>query len=317
MKRGRLPLTALRSFEAAGRHLSFSRAADELFVSQAAISRQIRELESLLAKPLFERLHRKVVLTETGTRLLDQLTTSFDAIDRRLDEIMAAGAPDTVKISVEPSLAACWLIPRLEMFRRLYPEIDVLIDVDPRIIDFHGHGAELAIRFSARNTSWPDTDAELLAEVFDTPVLSPALLQSGTALSAPEDLRQHVLLHEETRHYWDRWFKAAGAPDSFVPARGPLLADMALVLQAALRGHGVALGCMLLAEDDLASGALVMPFETRIASGAYWLAGRDLKTLSEPASRFAEWIRAEFRKSVASTTRPKIDAATPGPKIIA
>ncbi|TIW71006.1 MAG: LysR family transcriptional regulator, partial [Mesorhizobium sp.] len=110
MKRGRLPLTALRSFEAAGRHLSFSRAAEELFVSQAAISRQIRELEAFLRQPLFHRLHRRVELTDAGQRLLDRLVRSFDDIDRVLSDLAASPAQSVVRVSVEPSLAAVWLV---------------------------------------------------------------------------------------------------------------------------------------------------------------------------------------------------------------
>lgn len=296
MKRGRLPLTALRSFEAAGRLLSFSRAAEELFVSQAAISRQIRELEITLKTPLFLRLHRKVELTETGHQLLGQLTRSFDAVDAAVSEILRASGPPTVRVSVEPALASSWLIPKLDRFRQLHPDIDVLIDVNPRIVDFHGGGPEIALRYSAQSTSWPDTDAERLRQLFDTPVLSASLARSGPTLVTPQDLRKYTLLHEENRRYWEKWFEKAGAPKSDAPARGPQLADMALVLQAALRGHGVALGCLFLAHDDLASGALVQPFETRIEAGAYWLAARNLKTLSEPATRFADWVRAEFKR---------------------
>ena len=296
VKRGRLPLTALRSFEAAGRLRSFSRAAEELFVSQAAISRQIRELETTLKTPLFLRLHRKVELTETGHRLLGQLTRSFDAVDAAVSEILQASGPPTVRVSVEPALASSWLIPRLDRFRQLHPDIDVLIDVNPRIVDFHGGGPEIALRYSAQSTSWPDTDAERLRQLFDTPVLSASLARSGPPLTTPQDLRKYTLLHEENRRYWEKWFEKAGAPERDAPARGPQLADMALVLQAALRGHGVALGCLFLAHDDLASGALVRPFETKIGAGAYWMAARNLKALSEPAARFADWVRAEFEK---------------------
>src|SRR4029079_13568189 len=121
VKRGRLPLTALRSFEAAGRQLSFSRTAEELFVSQAAISRQIRELEALIGKPLFERLHRKVELTETGQALLGQLTASFDRIAPRLAEIVSKPAQSPLRVSVEPSFAGEFLIQRLNSFRQQYP----------------------------------------------------------------------------------------------------------------------------------------------------------------------------------------------------
>jgi LysR family glycine cleavage system transcriptional activator len=297
MKRGRLPLTALRSFEAAGRHLSFSRAAEELFVSQAAISRQVRELELFLRQPLFYRHHRRVELTDTGHRLLDQLVRSFDDIDGLLSELVATPAQPVVCISVEPSLAASWLVPRLNRFRQLRPDIDISLDVDPRLIEFRSDQAELALRFSAHSTSWPRSEAERLAPVIDSPVLSPALSASGFALESPVDLRRHTLLHEENRQGWARWFEAAGVSADAIPERGPLLADASLSKQAAVLGHGVALGDLLLVKEELATGALIKPFDINVVCGAYWLVARSLRNLSEPAAAFADWIRSEFAES--------------------
>lgn len=297
MKRGRLPLTALRSFEAAGRHLSFSRAAEELFVSQAAISRQIRELETFLRQPLFERHHRRVELTDAGRRLLAQLVKSFDDIDRLLSELVAVPAQSVVRVSVEPSLASVWLVPRLNRFRQLRPDIDVSLEVDPRLIEFRSDQPELALRFSAHAISWPRSQAERLASTVDSPVLSPALLASGPTLEKPIDLAHYTLLHEENRQGWARWFEAAGVPADAVPARGPMLADASLSKQAALLGHGVALGDLLQIGGEVAAGALIKPFDIDVASGAYWLVARSLKDLSEPAAAFADWLRSEFAES--------------------
>ncbi|MDX8523767.1 LysR substrate-binding domain-containing protein [Mesorhizobium sp. MSK_1335] len=297
MKRGRLPLTALRSFETAGRHLSFSRAAEELYVSQAAISRQIRELETFLRKPLFLRLHRRVELTDTGHRLLAQLVRSFDDIDRVLSELVASPAQSVVRVSVEPSLAAVWLVPRLNRFRQLRPDIDVSLEVDPRPIEFRSDQPELALRFSAHATSWPRSEAERLASTVDSPVLSPGLLASGPPLEKPIDLRHYTLLHEENRQGWARWFQAAGVPADAVPARGPMLADVSLSKQAALLGHGVALGDLLQIGEELTSGTLIKPFDIDVASGAYWLVARSLRDLPEPARAFADWIRSEFAET--------------------
>ncbi|WP_296742318.1 LysR substrate-binding domain-containing protein [Mesorhizobium sp.] len=297
MKRGRLPLTALRSFETAGRHLSFSRAAEELFVSQAAISRQIRELESFLHQPLFVRLHRRVELTEAGRRLLGQLVTSFDDIDRLLSELAASPSQSVVRVSVEPSLAAVWLVPRLNRFRELRPDIDVSLEVDVRLIEFRSGQAELALRFSARQKSWPRTEAEHLAAVIASPVLSPVLVASGPALRKPADLRHYTLLHEENRQGWTRWFEAAGVAGDALPERGPILADTSLSKQAAMLGHGVALGDLMLVREELAAGLLIKPFDTDVLCGAYWLAARSFATLSEPAAAFADWIREEFAES--------------------
>ena len=297
MKRGRLPLTTLRSFEAAGRHLSFSRAAEELFVSQAAISRQVRELEVFLRQPLFEWHHRRVELTDTGQRLLGQLVASFDAIDGLLSDLVATPAQAVACVSVDPSLATSWLVPRLNRFRQLRPDIDISLDVDTRLIDFRSDQAELALRFSARATSWPRSEAELMAPVIDSPVLSPALFQSGPPLESPVDLRHHTLLHEENRQDWARWFEAAGVADDAMPERGPLLADASLAKQAAMLGHGVALGDLLLVQEELTAGTLIKPFDTNVRCGAYWLVARSLRNLSEPAGAFADWVRSEFAES--------------------
>ncbi len=294
MKRGRLPLTALRSFEVAGRLLSFSKAAEELFVSQAAISRQIRELEQFTGYALFERHHRRVSLTENGTRLLEQLTTSFDDIDRRLTELREALPHETVAVSVEPSFAGTWLVPRLNIFSRLRPDIDVSLSVDPRLIEFRSHEAQIAIRFSATETSWPRTESTRLLDISVAPVLSPELLASGPPLLTPGDLRHHSLLHDENRNGWSRWFEEAGIHD-MAPQRGPIFTDSALATQAAVLGHGIALGDIALISRDLQAKRLVMPFPIEVPYGAYWLVAPDFKELSEAAQAFASWIQGELK----------------------
>lgn len=300
MKRSRLPLTALRSFEAAGRNASFSRAAEELHVSQAAISRQIRELETTLCAPLFERLHRKVVLTEAGKALLTQLTASFDGIERTLAEIAGRGQARTARVSANESLAACWLIPRLDRFRRANPDIDVVLDVQPQLVEFRAGEAELALRFSFRNSNWSNSESERLAFARETPVFAPSLLAGKRMPGKPGELRRFTLLHEETREHWKNWFREAGDEDADVHISGPMYADMALTKQAALLGHGVALIDLLFMQDELAAGTLVRPFAAEVDSGGYFLVARSLSKLSEPARIFAEWVRAEFAASVAA-----------------
>ncbi|HMM63815.1 MAG TPA: LysR substrate-binding domain-containing protein [Mesorhizobium sp.] len=294
MRRGRLPLTALRSFEVAGRLLSFSKAADELFVSQAAISRQIRELEAFTGYPLFERHHRRVSLTGNGVRLLEQLTASFDDIDRRLAELRATLPHETLTVSVEPSFAGMWLVSKLNAFGAQHPDIDVSLSVDPRVIEFRGQEAELAIRFSAADTAWPRTRAEHLLDISFAPVLSPALLASTPPLRTPDDLRHHTLLHDENRNGWSKWFEAAGVGD-IGPQRGPIFTDSALATQAARLGHGIALGDIQLLRHDLEAGTLVMPFGVEVACGVYWLVEPDFKETSRQARAFADWLKTELR----------------------
>lgn len=298
MRRGRLPLTALRSFEVAGRLLSFNKAADELFVSQAAISRQIRELEAFAGYALFERHHRRVSLTDNGAHLLEQLTRSFDDIDRCLTELQQAQPHETVAVSVEPSFAGAWLVPRLNKFGQMNPTNDVSVIAEPRLIEFRTHEAELAIRHSTTETSWPRTEAEHLVDISAAPVLSPGLLESGPPLREPEDLRLHTLLHEENRHGWSRWFDAAGIAD-LTPQRGPIFTDGALAVQAAILGHGIVLGDIVLIDHELKANRLVMPFQIEVDFGAYWLVAPDFKELSPGARIFANWVKTELRADLA------------------
>ena len=292
MRRGRLPLTALRSFESAGRLLSFSRAAAELFVTQAAVSRQIRELETLLGTRLFARHHRGVGLTEAGTRLLGRITQSFDTIDAALEEVGArSGARDLV-VSAEPGFAARWLVPRLGRFRATRPDIDVEVLADPQVIEFRTSRVELAIRYALEHRDWPRVEAIPLMPSVVTPVVSPKLLGSGPPLAVPADLLAYALLHDDSRRFWAVWLERAGVA-SALAARGLIFNDHALVIQAAIGGQGVALGDAALVTDDIVAGRLIAPFALQIPLGGYWLVAPDLGKLSPGAQAFADWITAE------------------------
>lgn len=296
MKRGRLPLTALRSFEAAGRLESFTLAAQELFVSQAAVSRQIRDLELFLAKPLFERRHRAVVLTRAGAALLAVLTQSFDRIDVALEEL-ALPEQAAITVNSEPSFAGCWLVPHLSDFRHLHPEIDVTVESDARLIEFRARDADLAIRHSPSETGWPRVQARHLLASRASPMVAPALMAGGSPIREPRDLLDHVLLHEENRDLWERWFAAAGIREH-ASQRGPIFADGALVMQAALRGHGVAMLDSVLAGEELKAGRLVQPFPLSLENGAYWLVCRDFDQLGDAAGAFAAWLQAGVQPSM-------------------
>lgn len=295
MKRGRLPLTALRSFESAGRLKSFTAAAEELFVSQAAVSRQIRDLETLLGQPLFERIHRGVVLTDHGEKLLAVLTSSFDAIDGALTDVTDAAGMERVAISSEPSFAALWLVPHLQAFRILHPDVEVVIDSDPRPIEFRASQAEIAIRFSDRQTSWPRTEAVPLIETKMIPIAASDATGGGGSIRKPADLHGQTLLHDENRDIWGRWFRSAGLepPEN---ERGPVFADGALVLQAVLRGHGVGLIDQIFAEEETTAGRIVKLFDVDFPCGAYFVVARDFARLSPGAKTFVDWIRGEFAR---------------------
>ncbi|KGF71219.1 transcriptional regulator [Hoeflea sp. BAL378] len=293
MKRGRLPLTALRSFEAAGRLESVTLAAEELFVSQAAVSRQIRELEAMLGHPLFERQHRKIKLTAEGADLLAVLTSAFDAIGDSLDAMSERRSAGEVRISAEPSFATGWLVHALAEFRDLHPEIDVTVDSSEKLTEFRSGEADIAIRFSREHSAWPRTEARWLYDVEMIPVAAPALFEAGGLPSGPADLSRYSLLHEDNRAVWDMWFSQAGAEPGLV-RRGPVFADGGLVRQAALGGQGVGLVDTRMVADDLRKGALIRLFAQSISYGSYFLVARDFSRLPAPARAFAAWIEAKF-----------------------
>ena len=291
VKRSLLPLTALRSFEAAGRHESFSRAADELAVSQAAVSRQIRELETLIGHPLFVRQHRRVRLTEQGRRLLDQLSSSFDAIERRLAEIVAEPAPDPVTVSVEPAFASLFLVPRLDAFTAAHPGIEVSIDAEPAVVSLTRQGPTLAIRHSLNRVSWPDAEARHLCDIHLTPMASPAVAAAGN-LAEPAGLAAYPLLRDENGDAWAAWLRAAGIAEQ-VPISGPTFSNAAIASQSAELGHGVTLGSALLNGRSLAEGRLRALFDRSIPHGSYWLLARDFSALGPAANAFCTWLVAE------------------------
>jgi LysR family glycine cleavage system transcriptional activator len=293
MKRSRLPLTALRSFEAAGRLESVTLAARELFVSQAAVSRQIRDLETLLGRKLFERHHRQIRLTAEGAELLAVLTGAFDAIGDGLDGISDRGEGGEVRLSVEPSFASGWLVGALGGFRAVHPNIDVVVESSSSLTEFRSKDAELAIRFSLRQRHWPRTQARWLYDVEMAPFASPALFEAEGLPSDALELGHHVLLHEDSRSVWEEWFEEAdAAPDSV--RRGPVFADGGLVRQAALAAQGIALIDTRLIAEDVQNGSLVRVADRSIGFGAYFLVARDFARLSRPGQLFAQWIGDAF-----------------------
>src|SRR3546814_805765 len=256
------PLNALRAFEAAARHLSFTKAASELNVTQAAISHQVKALEQHLGLTLFRRLNRRLVLTEAGQLYQPVLRDSFDAIAGGTARLRREQDSGPLHISVLPSLAAKWLLPRMSRFRDRHPEIDVMVSANNKLIDFEDGMFEMAIRYG--QGAYPGLRTELLLrdEVF--PVCSPKLLEGPHPLRAPEDLRHHTLLHDEVSRQdespdWRNWLQAAGVSGIDVQ-RGPGFSDSSMVVEAAAAGQGVALGHRWLAAADLESGRIVMPF---------------------------------------------------------
>lgn len=267
------PLIAARSFEAAARHKSFLKAANELNVTPTAVSHQVKRLEEYLGQALFVRLNRAVELTDAGCTLALKLRDIFARLDQALDPEVHR-ARSVINISAMPSLAAKWLAARLPAFEARHPQWAVRLEVEDGLVDFQTGHTDLALRFGRGKYPGLHSRFWMQANVF--PVCSPALL-ARIPLDKPADLRNHTLIHNETSElpgnppHWRDWLKAArvGSVDA---NRGPLFSSWYMSLEAAQAGHGVALAPAPLVETDLASGRLVKPLALELDNPyAFWI----------------------------------------------
>jgi LysR family glycine cleavage system transcriptional activator len=286
------PLSALRAFEAAAHHLSFTRAAADLHVTQTAISHQIRGLEELLGVKLFRRRPRGLVLTEEAQRYLPAVRDAFDRIDAATSELVAGRAGGPVTTSVLPSFAAKWLVPRLGRFRTAHPEIDLRISTSQHLVDFAREDVDVGIRMGRGHYPGLRVD-RLFGEVL-TPVCSPALLEASQPLRQPADLRHHVLLHDDDDYTgWQLWLELAGV-EGIDARRGPIFTDSSIVVQAAAEGQGMALGRAALAAGDIAAGRLVRPFDVTMPHDlAYYLVCPEAAAERPRIAAFRAWLLAE------------------------
>ena len=299
MNRRDLHLNALRAFEAAGRHLSFTRAAEELSVTHAAISHHVKALEEVLGTALFERRNRRVVLTEAGQVLLPVLSESLDRVAEALDGLGTGPSARALTVTLTPSFASRWLIPRLGRFRARHPEIDVRLAPSLRFVDLAHEDCDMAVRCGDGN--WPGLMAEHLLPIAMTPVCSPAL----APLRTPADLAQHTLIHADIGEArigeeWRLWLNGAGVT-GIDPSGGLSLHDPAMALQAAVDGLGVAVGYTVLAAADLAAGRLVAPFATTVAHDfAYYIVHPKSTATPPNIAAFRDWLRGEAAGDAAS-----------------
>lgn len=262
------PLNALRTFEAAARHLSLVAAANELCVTPAAISHQIRGLEDYLQVALFKRVKRRVVLTDQGQLILPELKQAFALIEHAMGNLANAESRNVVTVSATPAFAAKWLLPRIHLFRERHPEIDVRLDATHEVANLERSEVDVAIRFGTGD--YPGLECRPLRPGIAErvhPVCSPTLLEGEHPLKQPSDLRYHTLLHDETVKgtgvlpTWKTWLASAGV-DSVPADRGLHFGNSVLAIDAAINGQGVALSCSFVVADDLAAGRLLRPFDT-------------------------------------------------------
>lgn len=285
MVRQFLPLNGLRAFEASARHLSFTRAAIELCVTQAAVSQQVKGLEKRLGVSLFQRLPRGLKITAEGEALLPTVTSSFDQMATTLDRIEAGHVRELLFLGVVGTFAVGWLLPRLKAFQKQHPFIDVRVSTNNNRVDMAAEGLDFAIRFG--QGSWHGTDAFRLFEAPLSPLCTPKLAET---LKTPADLMEATLLRSYRADEWSNWFAAAGVTPAAQVNAGIVFDTSLGMMEAALQGLGVALAPPSMFSRHLASGAIIQPFPVTISLGSYWLTRLQSKPPTPAMQAFSDWM---------------------------
>jgi len=297
MDRRRLPpLNALRAFEAAARHMNFTRAADELSVTPGAVSQQIQNLEDYVGAALFKRTPKGLLLTDAAQTALPALREAFDRLAEAASLLTAAVDGRRVTVSAAPSFAAKWLVPRLGRFEAAHPEVDVWLSAGMELVDFTTGEVDVAIRYGSGR--YPALETTRLMSETVIPVAAPGLVEER-ALHAPEDLAHHILLHDgspdadESCPDWSMWLAARGVK-GVDGARGPRFNQSSLVIEAAMNGRGVALAKRALAQADLDAGRLVAPMQIATAVDfAYFVVHPKAKGRLPQVKAFVAWLAGE------------------------
>ena len=290
------PLSALRAFEAAARNLSFTRAGLELNVTQAAISYQVRRLENHFGIKLFHRLNRALALTDAGHGFFAVVGQAFDLLAVGAHGLAGHDHQKTITVSASQSLAAKWLIPRLDRFRARYPQVRIHIDATDTVADLTQGKVHLALRYAQRID--PALNSLLLFTEQVFPVCSPALIDGGPPLGDPRDLRHHTLIHDVmTDVTWRDWLGATGIEGKFA-THGPSFSHSGLAIDAAIEGQGIALGRSALIVDDLTAGRLIRPFDiTLLSTYAYYVVSFGDGTGNPNVAAFMDWVLLEAKQS--------------------
>ncbi len=278
-----LPLNALRAFEASARHLSFTRAAMELHVTQNAVSAQVKNLEERLGVPLFRRLPRGLALTDEGTALLPALSDSFERMRGVLEQLEGGLKVEVLTVACVGTFAVGWLLPRLAAFQRDQPSIDLRLLTNNNRVDLAAEGLDYAIRFG--DGAWHGTAAEPLLAAPLSPVCCPEIARR---LHAPADLARETLLRSYRADEWTRWFSAADLPAPL--PRGTIFDSSIAMAAAAERGAGVALLPVSMFGDALRTERLMQPFALDVLLGRYWLTRLQSRPVSPAMRTFRDWL---------------------------
>ena len=283
-----LPLNALRMFDAAARHQSLTRAAQELHVTQAAVSQHIRNLEERLGKPLFRRLPRGLALTDEGQALWPVVAQSFERIEQSLQQVAEPRPREILTVGVVGTFAIGWLIPRLSQFQQLHPYIDLRLLTNNNRVDLAGEGLDAAVRFG--DGAWHGTHAQMLLRAPLSPMCTPMLAQQ---LREPADLARQTLLRSYRTQEWEGWF--AGLDQAAPLARGAMFDSSLTLAEAAAQGAGIALLPARMFEHMLQQGRLVRPFAHEVDTGAYWLTYLKSRQASSALQTFRQWLMTQLQ----------------------
>jgi LysR family glycine cleavage system transcriptional activator len=288
----RLPaLNALKAFEAAARHESFTRAADELCVTQGAVSHQVKALETELGLKLFNRERQRLVITAAGRAYLVVVRDAFDRIADGTERLLQRQSGGALTVSTSPNFAAKWLVHRLGRFAEAHPEIDLRVSASLHHVDFAREDIDLAIRHGDGTASGLHVTRLCAEELF--PVCSPKLLNGRNPLRRPSDLNRVTLLHVDNRLDWNRWLDFAGVKGVDI-SRGPVLNQASMAIDAAVDGQGVVLARTALAAWDLIGGRLVRPFAMAMpVSFAYWIVCSKVAAKLPKIVAFSDWLLAQ------------------------
>jgi LysR family glycine cleavage system transcriptional activator len=304
----RLPsLNALKAFEAAARHESFTKAAEELCVTQGAVSHQVKALEGELGIRLFARERQRLVITEAGRSYLEVVRDAFDRLAAGTNRLLQRQKTGVLTVTTSPNFAAKWLVHRLGRFVEAHPALDLRVSASVQHVDFAREDIDLAIRHG--DGQWPELHVTRLCVEELFPVCSPKFLRGRGALRSPADLRQHTLLHLNDRRDWAKWLEAAGV-DRIELDRGLIFNQASMTIDAAVDGQGIALARTALAAWDLLAGRLVRPFALALkVPYAYWIACPKPTADLPKISTFRDWLLAEARADAQGMHSQTISAA--------
>jgi len=286
MTRPHLPLNALRAFEASARHLSFTKAAIELSVTQSAVAHQVKALEQRLGLSLFRRLPRGLALTDEGQALLPDLRRSFDRIADLLEHFAGGRMREVLNVGAVGTFAVGWLMPRLGSFHAAHPFVDLRLSTNNNRVDIAAEGLDYAIRFG--DGAWHGIESEKLLDAPFAPLCTPAV---ASRLHAPCDLTRETLLRSYRADEWPLWFATAGV---IAPAiKGPVFDSSWTMIEAAIMGLGVALAPPLMFQRQLMEGTIAQPFSLGVETGSYWLTAMKSKQPTPAMRAFRDWLSAQ------------------------